>query len=53
LPAATSAAVKPWRTARCSSSRTDCSTRARFCGAKIAETPNTAASSKGLVRTVL
>ena len=40
--ASTSAALKPSRSARASSSRIACSTRARFCGAKIAETPNAA-----------
>jgi len=36
LPACTSAGVNPWRTARSISSRTACSTRSRFCGAKMA-----------------
>jgi len=48
LPDSTSAALKPSRTARSISSRIACSTRARFCGAKIDATRNTAASSNGL-----
>ena len=53
LPAATSAAVKPSRAARASSSRIAVSTRARFSGAKIAATRNDAARSKALAVSVL
>jgi len=48
LPASTSPAVKPARTARSSSSRIARSTRSRFCGAKIDDTRNSADSSNGL-----